>query len=658
MSEESAVDQASELIKELTDHLASSLSRPDCEDILRAAVCDRIFQSLDLSGAPTTVARRLVLVFLYDRGVEGREALIQWIQDIFEEYPQAPPKLKWWILRIRELRFSPFRSSTQTKRTKHIVETGTGLTIVFSIPGVYLSFGLSPAILVGIVLVVFTFLLVKKRVILSSGSGVFKVVSTTFIFAAGVGLYKMVFSTSATQKTIVFSSKARRDKNSVATSSLSLTVANIPRPLTEKKPRATSSSLPLVITSSKGASVREAQDVFFIKNQNNAPFIKDMTKPNYATANTTNKHIEHIILTGQALSRRDSTKINPKRKKARTPNEPAEHTVFNPQTLEPSLVEKNSIMLHNTKSKSNKTEPVSSCTSTKTQSNTLEVTIEFLEPYKEWVDASTSSTSDVTTSSANGPYRPNLIRISSGSFQMGTLIGEPRIHSVEHLHKVTITDDYWLADSEVTQKQWSALMQKNPSHFQNEEGGGPEHPVERVSWFDALAYLNRLSSKESLRKCYRMLSCTGAIGENFFCNRTERISNCNGYRLPTEAEWEYAASARYETETDLSDIGWIFNNSNSNTHSVKQKSMNSIGLYDLTGNVWEWVEDKYKAYSTTSTINPRFQKWTKHEQVVFRGCGWDSSANGCRISYRNGWSPMNRSRNLGFRPARSILTTK
>ena len=165
-----------------------------------------------------------------------------------------------------------------------------------------------------------------------------------------------------------------------------------------------------------------------------------------------------------------------------------------------------------------------------------------------------------------------LVRIEPGSFQMGSPDEKPQ-------HQVLITRPFFLGIHEVTQGQYQAVMGENPSMFK-----GSDHlPVEGVSWLDAVNFCNKMSEKDKRTPFYRI-------------NGTD-VANVggNGYRLPTEAEWEYACRAGsttlYPFGDDVSKLGehaWFSNNSDGKTHPVGQKSPNAWGLYDMLGNVWEW----------------------------------------------------------------------
>lgn len=255
-----------------------------------------------------------------------------------------------------------------------------------------------------------------------------------------------------------------------------------------------------------------------------------------------------------------------------------------------------------------------------------------------------------------------FVLIPSGTFTMGSPSDElGRIAAREVQHQVTLTRSFLMKTTEVTQGEWQALMGYNPSHF-NPCGNCP---VEQVNWHEALAYANGVSAAEGLAQCF---DCTGS-GTDVNCSLKAKYTNpqeCTGYRLPTEAEWEYAARAgkttafhtgeiRYtETCPNMSVAGWYGSNSDSKTHAVGGKAVNAWGLYDMHGNVWEWTWDWYQeSLGSTAVIDPYGPSTGSHR--VFRGGSWNYSAGNCRAAYRHhGTFPGNRGSNGGFRLARSM----
>ena len=184
-----------------------------------------------------------------------------------------------------------------------------------------------------------------------------------------------------------------------------------------------------------------------------------------------------------------------------------------------------------------------------------------------------------------------------------------------------ITKTFELGKYEVTQAQWEAVMESNPSEFK-----GGDRPVERVSWNDAQEYLSKLTARND---GYR-------------------------YRLPTEAEWEYAARAGTagDTTRNLDSLAWYHGNSGGQTHPVGQQQPNAWGLYDMLGNVWEWCQDWYDAnyYGNSPTEDPRGP--SSGSNRVLRGGSWSGGAGVVRVAYRDGGSPDSRTDGIGFRCVR------
>ena len=255
--------------------------------------------------------------------------------------------------------------------------------------------------------------------------------------------------------------------------------------------------------------------------------------------------------------------------------------------------------------------------------------------------AKDSGTNPVTPSLYVGMER--MVLIPAGTFWMGDSTGNG--YSGERpFHQVTITRAFLMSRTEVTQAQWKAVMGANPSAFK-----GDSLPVENVSWYDAAAYCNRLSRKEGLDTCYTW------SGTDYSCDFT-----ANGYRLPTEAEWEYAcrAGTRTDYHTGNGDwaldlAGWHVGNSGRETHPVGSKQPNAFGLYDMHGNVLEWCWDWYSSnyYTSNPATDPRGP--ATGSVRVLRGGMWAIGASNCRSAYRDCDPPVFRYNYCGFRVARS-----
>ena len=214
-----------------------------------------------------------------------------------------------------------------------------------------------------------------------------------------------------------------------------------------------------------------------------------------------------------------------------------------------------------------------------------------------------------------------MVYVEGGTFDMGatTEQGSDAESDEKPVHSVTL-DGYYIGKCEVTQELWEAVMGSNPSHFK-----GAQNPVENVSWNDCQEFVSRLNS------------LTG---------RT--------FRLPTEAEWEYAARGgnkslhyKYSGSDNIDEVAWYNNNSGRSTHAVGTKSPNELGIYDMSGNVWEWCSDWYGGYSAGAQTNP--QGPSSGSYRVLRGGSWINYAGNCRVSIRSYDDPGNSNINFGLR---------
>ncbi|WP_337810547.1 formylglycine-generating enzyme family protein [Prevotella sp.] len=215
----------------------------------------------------------------------------------------------------------------------------------------------------------------------------------------------------------------------------------------------------------------------------------------------------------------------------------------------------------------------------------------------------------------------DMVRVEAGTFTMGaTPEMENPWDGEKPTHQVTLTNDYYIGKYEVTQALWQAVMSNNPSYFK-----GDNLPVEKVSWNDCQEFISKLNT---------------ITGKTF--------------RLPTEAEWEYAARGgkkskgyQYSGSNNLSDVAWYEDNSGNKTHAVGSKQANELGIYDMSGNVWEWCQDWYGKYSSSSQTNPTGANSGSNR--VRRGGGWGGNAWICRSSYRYSYAPGFSNDSLGLR---------
>ncbi len=240
--------------------------------------------------------------------------------------------------------------------------------------------------------------------------------------------------------------------------------------------------------------------------------------------------------------------------------------------------------------------------------------------------------------------RHGLVRIEPGVFVMGSPRDETGRYRDETPHEVRITRSFELGRAPVSQSQWTAVMGNNPSHFI-----GDDRPVDHVSWFDAVRFCNALSEREGLSLAYDIWG----IGDDA---KVQWHQKADGFRLPTEAEWEYSARAgrrtRFAGSDDLDSVAWWKRNSGGSTQSVCGKRPNDWGLYDMTGNVrdwcWDWKGD-YPAGSVADPIGPG----SGSGRVRRGGSYSDGKPRYLRIAFRNKNSPSTRRRAIGFRLAKN-----
>ncbi len=223
-----------------------------------------------------------------------------------------------------------------------------------------------------------------------------------------------------------------------------------------------------------------------------------------------------------------------------------------------------------------------------------------------------------------------LVLVPVGEFDMGSSEKFSYIDNEEPVHRIKIAKAFYMGKYEVTQKQWRDVMGTNPLYFKDDD-----LPVENVSWNDVQDFIKKLNEKEGKKK----------------------------YRLPSEAEWEYAARAgsttRYafggeESKSKLGDYVWYDENSGRKTHPVGQKKPNTWGFYDMHGNVWEWVQDLYHSNYNGAPIDGRAWESGVSTNRVVRGGGWNNKAMSTRSAIRSAYNPDYHSSSLGFRLVRDV----
>ena len=254
---------------------------------------------------------------------------------------------------------------------------------------------------------------------------------------------------------------------------------------------------------------------------------------------------------------------------------------------------------------------------------------------------------------AHSPTRPipdDFVYVRPERFIMGSGPREPGRSPDEVQRVITLTRGYLIETKPVTQAQWRELMGNDPSCFK-----GDDRPVEQVSWYDALAFCNALSERDGLEACYRLVGTRGRPGEQFACKKAIfKGLDSDGYRLPTEAEWEFSAragntDARYGP---LAETSWYDNNSRRETQPVGRKEANAWGLFDVLGNVWEWVWDRYEPTPPDEEIDPIGP--SEGADRVQRGGCYNSASKLCRLGNRGHSPPFRHFRTTGFRVARTF----
>lgn len=256
------------------------------------------------------------------------------------------------------------------------------------------------------------------------------------------------------------------------------------------------------------------------------------------------------------------------------------------------------------------------------------------------------------------------------TFTMGSPTDEVGRGSDETQHTVTLSHNFYMGVTEVTQWQFVALMGYNPSQNVDECGSGC--PVQYLSWYEAAAFANALTAATGLTPCY---DCEGERG-NTYCSQISKLYTCTGYRLPTEAEWEYAARAGSKhafqdggdivagmeksctsptlltNGNELESIAWYCGDSGGTTQLVGKKAPNNGGLYDMSGNVWEWINDAYATYPSSPVTDPVVPY--SGGNTIRRGGGYLDWPKSLRLADRQSQVGGAEAFDIGFRVVRSI----
>jgi len=249
---------------------------------------------------------------------------------------------------------------------------------------------------------------------------------------------------------------------------------------------------------------------------------------------------------------------------------------------------------------------------------------------------------------------PEQVLVNSGSFLMGTTWREEGVDN-EPVRRINLNYDYYIGKREVTFDEFDTFCEETGRNVPGDSGWGRDsRPAINVSWWDAIAYCNWLSFKEGLPLAYdsegHILDAMG--------RRTTDPSEVKGYRLLTDAEWEFAARGGNASEgytrsggNSVDSVAWYKSNSENMTHPVGTKAPNELGIYDMSGNVWEWISDYHRYYSSSEETNPYVDVFSAYR--VKRGGSWIDCPVGVSIDVRSKGLPGHTITNLGFRICRT-----
>lgn len=250
----------------------------------------------------------------------------------------------------------------------------------------------------------------------------------------------------------------------------------------------------------------------------------------------------------------------------------------------------------------------------------------------------------------------DMVLVNSGTFQMGSTTGDT---DEQPVHNVTLSN-FYIGKYEVTQREWLEIMGTNPSQFL----GDDLRPVDLVKWYDAVKFCNKKSIQEGLTPCYSKDNSTNPDNWTGNPETDESWANitcdwtANGYRLPTEAEWEFASKGgnstqhfTYSGSNNIGEVAWYSSNSNGRSQSIGRKSPNELGIFDMTGNLFEWCWDFYNDYSATNQNNPTGPVSGTYR--VVRGASWNVNHEISHVTFRSGKTPILSQNSVGFRLVRN-----